>query len=147
MLTMVQLQKEWEIDAPVNDTHLGNESARIPVLHSKYLGFLMEYKNKLFTQQRKLRELRREKISYYNGEMTQQELQERGWRQYQGIKPAKAVLNEILDLDPDMMKQHDRVVYYDIGVSFLEEVISQINKRTFVVGHMIDWEKFRNGLN
>ena len=58
MKTLNEIQDEWSIDCKVNELNLGQESTRIPELHSKYLNQLttirltdkVEYINTCLTQ-------------------------------------------------------------------------------------------------
>jgi hypothetical protein len=42
--TLNEIQDEWSIDCKVNELNLGQESTRIPELHSKYLNQLTTFK-------------------------------------------------------------------------------------------------------
>ena len=40
MISLEQLQEMWQEDCKVDQLNLGQESTRIPELHSKYLNYL-----------------------------------------------------------------------------------------------------------
>lgn len=145
MLTLTELQELWKTDAAIDETDLGHCSAYIPLLHAKYLEYLCQAKLQLRMVTAKFMRLRRDKIKYYKGEMTREELTERGWNQYQGIKPLKSELNEILLVDEDMIVQEDKVVYIETVVMFLESVMKSINSRTWDVKNSIAWTQLQAG--
>ena len=147
MKAISDLQDEWKNDALIDETNLGNVSARIPLLHAKWLEYLTQAKLQLRMASAKYLRLRRDKIKYYKGEMTRNELTERGWQQYQGIKPLKSEINDILQVDEDMIVQEDKVVYLETMVQFLESVMRSINSRTWDVKNGIEWSKIQNGIS
>lgn len=147
MLTLEQLQKEWESDSPIDTSNLSAESARIPILHAKYMAFYTQYRQVMRKKENIFLELKRNKERYYRGEMDRAELQKLGWPQYQGVKPIKSELQNMLETDPDMMRASDVVFAFELAVDFLKEVIKQINNRSFAIRDAIDWTKFTNGLN
>ena len=145
MPTITEFQEMWKNDAVIDESNLGHCSAYIPLLHAKYLEHLCQSKLQLRIATAKFLRLRRDKIKYYKGEMTRDELKERGWEQYQGIKPLKSEMNDILQMDEDCISQEDRVVYLETVVMFLESVMKSINSRTWDVKNSLEWEKLKAG--
>lgn len=145
MKSLNELQESWKEDAGIDETNLGQCSSRVPLLHAKYLEYLCQAKLQLRMASSKFLRLRRDKIKYFNGEMTREELQERGWSQYQGIKPVKSSMNEILQLDEDLIVQEDKVVYLETVVLFLEYVMKSINSRTWDIKNNISWSQLQAG--
>lgn len=145
MLTLPELQDLWKEDAMIDESNYGHCSARIPLLHAKYLEHLCQAKLQTRMATAKFLRLRRDKMKYFKGEMTRDELQERGWNQYQGVKPLKSEMGEILMVDEDMIKQEDKVVYLETVVLFLESVMKSINSRTWDVKNGIAWAQLQAG--
>lgn len=144
-MTLSELQEAWAKDAIIDQLDLGRSAARVPVLHSKYITHLSNYK----LQQRKAEvsyhQLRHLKTRYYRGELSKEELTSLGWSQYLYKRPLKAELDELLEADTDLSASLDKVEYVRIVVNFLEGVIRSINSRTWDIKSAIEWEKFRNG--
>ena len=46
-MTLDQMMEEWRKDSSIDTTELGNESLKIPELHSKYLKIYFEERKKL----------------------------------------------------------------------------------------------------
>jgi hypothetical protein len=140
-----ELQEDWKQDAEINQLDLGRSSSEVPLLHAKWLERLSQSKLLLRMATAKYLRLRRDKARYYNGEMTRDELQERGWQQYQGVKPLKSAMNEILQTDEDLIIQEDKVAYLETNVQFLESVMKSINSRTWDIKNSIDFAKLQAG--
>jgi hypothetical protein len=57
--------------------------------------------------------------------------------------------NEIdmyLDSDKDIITNNIRIVNQKEKISFLEEVLKNINQRNFQIKNAIDWRKFTQGV-
>lgn len=146
-LTHEIIDREWEADSVVDTTRLGDESSRNPVIHAKYISYLTSTKIRHRKAISSLLMLKADKMRYYKGEMTKQELDDRGWPQYQGIKPLKSEMDGILQVDRDMITQEDRVAYLAAMVAQLESILKAINSRTWDIRNSIEWVKIQNGIN
>ena len=145
-MKLVDIQEEWSSDAGIDETNLGNEAARTPTLHAKYITYLSDAKLRLRKSESDYSNLRRTKYRYYRGEMSYEELDERGWDQFQGTKPLKNEMDEIISCDSDLIKCVDRVEYYKTVVYTLEQIIRSLNSRTWDIKSAIEWTKFTNGM-
>jgi len=133
-------------DCKINETNLGHESARTPLLHSKYLNFLSSTRLNLRKSESDYLNCRRLKYRYYRGELTQDELIEEGWSQWQGNKPLKNEMDEFLQVDPDLIVLEDKVEYFKTVMYQLEQIIRSLNSRTWDIKNSIEWTKFTNGM-
>lgn len=145
-MKLAELQQEWERDSVIDETDLGKEAVRVPVLHSKYISLLSNAKLKLRKAESEYFNLRRNKYRYYRGELSKDELNELGWDQYQGNKPLKNEMDEFLQCDPDMITLQDKTEYYKTMLYTLEQIIRSINSRTWDIKSAIEYAKFTNGL-
>jgi len=136
----------WADDCKINETNLGHESARTPLLHSKYLNFLSSTRLNLRKAESEYLNCRRLKYRYYRGELTQDELIEEGWSQWQGNKPLKNEMDEFLQVDPDLIVLEDKVEYFKTVMYQLEQIIRSLNSRTWDIKNSIEWTKFTNGM-
>jgi hypothetical protein len=136
----------WADDCKINETNLGHESARTPLLHSKYLNFLSSTRLNLRKSESDYLNCRRLKYRYYRGELTQDELIEEGWSQWQGNKPLKNEMDEFLQVDPDLIVLEDKVEYFKTVMYQLEQIIRSLNSRTWDIKNSIEWTKFTNGM-
>ena len=106
-----EIQDMWKEDSKIDETDLGRESIRTPLLHSKYLNLLSNAKLAFRRAESEYLQLRRVKWRYYRGELTEKELQALQWDQWQGVKPIKNEMDEFLQTDEDLIKSQDKVEY------------------------------------
>jgi len=145
MITLKELQDMWQEDCKVDELNLGQESTRIPELHSKYLNHLFTLRLQCRRSQSELFKMRRLKWKYYRGELDQKELNERGWDQYLGNAPLNNQMNEFLDTDEDVIKLTDKLEYLNTCLTLCESVMKSISSRSFDIKNAIEWTKFTNG--
>ena len=146
MLTLNELQEMWKEDCKIDELNLGQESTRIPELHSKYLNHLTTLRLQCRRAQSDLFSMRRLKWKYYRGELDQKELNDLGWDQYLGNAPLNNQMNDFLDTDEDVIKLTDKLEYLNTCMSLCEGAMKSINSRSFDIKNAIEWTKFTNGL-
>jgi Recombination, repair and ssDNA binding protein UvsY len=144
-MTLDQLMEEWRKDAPIDTTELGVASMQVPELHAKYLKMYFEERRKLKSIEFQSKELSLKKYEYYNGKLSQEELDELNWEPFM----KRLMKNEIdmyLESDKDIIQSSVKIVNQKEKLAFLEEVIKNINQRNFQIKNAIDWKKFTNGV-
>ena len=144
-MTLDELQQAWAVDCVIDEQNPDKASAKSPQLHSKYLNELISFKMKLNKIQLDMLELKNTKTRYFRGEMTREELNERGWVQWQ-YKTLKSEIESLLDGDSDMQKLYAREAYVKTAIYFLESVIGEIRSRSFHTRVIVDFSKFRAGV-
>ena len=144
-MTLDELQQAWAVDCVIDEQNPDKASAKSPQLHSKYLNELISFKMKLNKIQLDMLELKNAKTKYFRGEMTREELNERGWVQWQ-YKTLKSEIESLLDGDSDMQKLYAREAYVKTTIYFLESVIGEIRSRSFHCKNIITWMQFRSGI-
>ena len=100
-MKLTELQDTWQDDCKINELNLGQESLKTPNLHAKYWTMLSSARLNLRKAESSYLNCRRLKYRYYRGEMTQAELEQEGWDQWQGNKPLKNEMDEFLTVDSD----------------------------------------------
>lgn len=145
-MKLTEIQEQWQEDARIDQTNLGNESVRVPLLHAKYLTVLSTSKLQLRKAESNYYNTRRLKYRYYRGEMTRDELEQEGWSQFQGNKPLKNEMEEFLQCDADLLSLQDKIEYFKTVVYTLEQIIRSINSRTWDIKSAVEWTKFTNGM-
>lgn len=144
-MTLDQLIEEWRKDASIDFTELGIASLKIPELHSKYLKIFFEERRKLKGLEFQSKELFLKKYEYYNGRLSEEELESLGWEPF--LK--RLMKNEIdmyIDADKDIVEKNMRIVMQKEKLDFLEEVIKNINQRNFQIKNAIEWRKYTQGV-
>ena len=144
-MTLDQMMEEWRIDATVDSTELGIASLKIPELHSKFLKIYFDERRKLKALEFQSKDLSLKKYEYYNGKLSQEELDELNWEPF--VK--RLMKNEVdmyLDSDKDIIQNNIRIINQKEKLAFLEEVLKNINQRNFQIKNAIDWRKFTQGV-
>jgi hypothetical protein len=144
-MTLDQMMEEWRLDATVDSTELGIVSLKIPELHSKYLKIYFDERRKLKALEFQSKDLSLKKYEYYNGKLSQEELDELNWEPF--VK--RLMKNEVdmyLDSDKDIIQNNVRIINQKEKLAFLEEVLKNVNQRNFQIKNAIEWKKFTQGV-
>lgn len=144
-MNIEQLHEEWEADCYIDDNHLDKASIHTAKLHSKYLRMLVQHKMKVAALYAEYNNLRQVKFRYYRGELSRDELTERGWNQWQGVKPLKNEMDEFLTGDSDLNKINIKIEYIKVMVEALESILGQIKARDWQIRNSIEYKKFISG--
>ncbi len=140
-----ELSQEWIQDAKIDTTELGVASLKIPELHSKYLKIYFDERRKLKALEFQSKELSLKKYEYYNGKLSQEELDELNWEPF-AKRLMKNEVDMYLDSDKDIIQNNIRIINQKEKLAFLEEVLKNINQRNFQIKNAIEWKKFTQGV-
>ena len=143
METLEQVLKHWEKDVEIDQTEPGKELLRIPVLHNKYLSILTKHKIAAKKAHLDYLRMRKVKIEYYSGRMSQEELEEHGWQPFSFV--LKSDISAYLEGDNDLIKMLEKKVYHEECVSVIESIMNELKQRTWQLRDFIGWEKFIGG--
>ena len=144
-MKLSEIQQDWSVDSKINEFELGREAIKVPMLHSKYLTILSNTKLQLRKSESDYYKLRQLKFRYYRGELTQKELEDNEWNQWQGNKPLKNEMDEFLQCDADLIILQDKVEYFKTVIFTLEQILRSINSRTWDIKTAVEYLKFTNG--
>jgi hypothetical protein len=144
-MKLSEIQEMWVKDCKIDQLNLGLESTKTPEHHAKYLNLLTNAKLQLRKAEADYFRLKRTKLRYYRGELTREELQEYGWNQYQGLKPLKNEMEDVLQCDEDLIKQQDKIDYVKAVLYQLEQILRSLNSRTWDIKNAVEWVKFTQG--
>lgn len=145
MLSHTELMENWRIDSVVDETNLMNELYKHPMKHSKYLTLLQGYKVKLRKNTLKYMKLRGLKVRYYNGELTKEELDANGWKQYLFKRPLKSEMEALLEADVDLQMIQEQTLYVESLVQSCESILKDIGNRYYLFKTMVEYQKFLGG--
>jgi hypothetical protein len=143
-MTLDEMRAEWDKDCQLNEEDLSGEALKIPMLHSKYLNELIQYKLKYTKTCMDIAQMRALKGRYFRGELTTDELKERNWAQWQ-YKTLRSDIPDMVDADPDVQTLIVREQYVKTILYFLESCMGEIKNRNFAIKSAIDWIKYRSG--
>ena len=138
-----EIMRQWEKDSNVDSTEPGKEILRIPLLHNKYNKYLSLHTlsaRKCTFEYDKVKKL---KWEYYTGKLDQDELQKLGWEPFRFV--LKSDISVYIDGDDDLNKLKRKKSYHEETAKYCENVMKELNARTYQLRAFMDWEKFIQG--
>lgn len=144
-MNIEELNDMWEEDCSIDEDHLDRASVFTAKLHSKYLRLLVQHKMRIAALNAEYNNLRQVKFRYYRGELSREELTDRNWTQWQGVKPLKNEMDEFLTGDADLNKINIKIEYIKVMVEALESILGQIKARDWQIRNAVEYKKFIAG--
>jgi len=147
MLNIENILTEWKNDSVINDSKLDKSSMDTAKLHAKYLQLLSVSKLQYKKSQMEQKTLLKDKWLYYNGKMSQEEIEVKGWNYdpFDGLKVMKGDMDYYYDSDKDIQKSEEKITYYKTLVETLQEIVETLRWRHQTIGNIIKWKQFENG--
>ena len=143
MIDLEKIQEMWERDSIIDPDNLHTESLNIPVLHARYYDM---YNNiillKKKSEQQK-RNIRHQKYEYYTGKADPDVYIENPFPKK--IRD-KDTLQKYMDADESLSQASLKVEYYDVMLSYLQDILKMIHNRTYQIKNSIDYQRFASGL-
>ena len=144
MINIDEIVESWREDSKIDDLNLDKENVRIPSLHSKYVGMMVDENKSLRTLIRDRAILRRLLRSYYLGKADTDDLEKLGRDQFYE-KILKNELNEYMDTDELMIRINARISTQEEKIDVLKQIIRSINSRGYQLKNAIDWHRLTMG--
>ena len=144
-LSIDDILSEWQADSAINETQISIELSRTPILHSKYLEVYLSAKRKLISATSSYNNLKFLRKKYFRGEMTREELLDRGWEQYQGLKMSQTEFNQMSDIDPVLNEEWVKVEYWKSLVEGITYIMKEIQNRGYTIKTMVEYNKLLMG--
>lgn len=143
-MKLSEIQQLWSVDSKIDRTELGEESLKIPQLHSKYFN-VYSTERLLYKQfEAEYKKLYRLKYEYYMGQLSKDELVEHNWEPYQ-LKILKSDVPMYIDADNDVSDLKRKIHIQEEKLEFLESIIKSLGNRGFQLKTAVDWIKFTQG--
>ena len=139
------ITQEWADDSIIDETDVGPQLLNNAKLHSKYVKYMVEnsvLSKKKLIEYNKLRSI---KWDYYNGTMSKEELEERGWKPYLYSVKLKDGIERCLDKDDDISKLLMSKALNDESVNACTVILKELNNRTWALRAWIDYQKYLLG--
>lgn len=143
MIDLDSIQSMWQSDSKIDPDNLHTESLNIPVLHAKYFELYntVTLLKKKAEQQRK--NIRHERYEYYSGKADPEVyIQDPFPKKIRD----KETMQKYLDADAKLSGVSLKIEYYNVMLSYLEEILKQITNRTYQIKNSIDFMRFSSGL-
>ena len=132
----------WSKDAQIDQDNLHDEAAKIPSLHAKYYDL---YNNIKLLRERSLtvdNKVRLERWNYYSGKSDPEVYQAEPFPYKVREKDA---IKRYMDADEKVQQSTLKIRYYDVMLTYLEDIIKQVGNRSYQLKNIIDWHNFRSG--
>ena len=140
-MNLEEIQEQAEKDLKLDDTELDIESLKTPELHNKYLKLLSKFSLLLKKADSDYAVLHRDKWEYYTGKADSKVYMEKPFE----LKILRADVDKYLLSDSEIILLSQKIEYLRTVVNHIEQVLKQINNRTFQIKNAIDWKKFTSG--
>jgi len=144
-----ELLRQWANDSKISENALDETTLRTAVLHSKYLELYTLAKLRLKKKELDLAILKKDKWLYYNGKMTKEEMDERGWQYdpFNGMnKPLKGDMEMYYNTDSDIATTKMQVEYIGVYLDTCKEILDTLRWRHQTIKNIIDFKKFQAGV-
>ena len=135
--------KMWADDSNIDRTEPGKALIDIPKLHSKYLNILSQHRLLVKDAEFKYNRMKKLKWEYYTGKLDEDELQKLGWEPFRFV--LKSDISVYIDGDDDLNKLKRKKSYHEETAKYCENVMKELNARTYQLRAFMDWEKFIQG--
>ena len=138
----------WKKDAVIDEMNLGEASRESAKLHSKYLELYSVNKLRLKKQELDFKVLLRDKWSHYNGKLSKEEIDEKGWDYdpMNGLTVLKGDMDKWYDADPLIQEAQLKIEYTKEIVDSLKEIMDNIKWRHQSIKNAIQWHKLTSGV-
>ena len=137
-MNLETIQSMWEKDSQIDIVKLHEEAAKIPSLHAKYwdvYNSLKLLKEKAQTQECNIK---LERHNYYTGKSDPEVYQAEPFP-YK-VREKEAV-KRYMDADERVQNIVLKIKYYDVMLTYLEDIVRQINNRSYQLKNIIDWQQ------
>ena len=141
-MNLETIQSMWSKDAQIDQDNLHDEAAKIPSLHAKYFDL---YNNIKLLRERSItvdNKIRLERWNYYSGKSDPEVYQAEPFPYKVREKEA---LKRYMDADEKVQQSTLKIKYYDVMLTYLEDIIKQVGNRSYQLKNIIDWHNFRSG--
>ena len=137
-MNLETIQSMWEKDSQIEIIKIHEEAAKIPSLHAKYWDVYNTLK--LLKEKAQIQEqsVRLDRHNYYTGKSPAEVYQAEPFpykvREKESVK-------RYMDADEKMQKIVSKLRYYEIMLTYLEDIVRQINNRSYQLKNIIDWQQ------
>jgi hypothetical protein len=141
-MNLDEIQDMWGRDSNIDPDNLHLESLKIPGLHSKYYDIFNQLKLLRVKAEADFAEIKLERHRYYTGKAPAEVYVSEPFPYKVRDKES---LKQYLDADPKLQEKNLKIKYYEIMLSFTEEIIKTISNRTYQIKNAIEWQRFIAG--
>jgi len=138
------IMEEHAKDIQIDDLNLDGESLKIPQLHNKYYKILVNESIILNRMNLDLQQLEAKKYEFYSHGGKAEE-KETGWTLPPRGNIIRQDIDRFLNMDKDLIDAKVRVNFQKEKVKYLEEILNELNRRSFNIGNAIKFKIWKDG--
>jgi hypothetical protein len=142
-MNLEKIQEMWEADSRIDMDNLHDESIKTPQLHQKYYTLYTTIKLLRAKSNDSLNTVRLERYNYYSGKAPAEVYVEEPF-------PYKVRDKESMTMhmsaDAKISKIKLKVEYYDVMLSYLEDILRMVHNRGYQIKNSVDFLKFQSGM-
>ena len=143
-VTIDILMSSWAEDSVIDSTSMEKELLKISHLHGKYLNIMSHHRHLVRKMEADYKLLKGLREDYYQGHLTKEDLEERGWEPMQHILSNPQIARK-LDTDPELNKLLLRKITHEEIVSYCEGVLKSLHNRTWDLGNYVKYLQLTSG--
>lgn len=136
-----EIHEMIENDSKIDVTNLTIHSIEIPALSAKYNKILYSLIELSKKADLKLLSLKRELLEYYRGYSDDEIYKQKPLNR----KPQSSEVDIYIKSDPEYQKIQRIADDINLKIKLIENFITQLNNRSFMIKNAIEWEKFKQG--
>jgi len=142
-MNLEKIQEMWEADSKIDMDNLHDESIKIPQLHQKYYTLYTTIKLLRTKCNDTLAKTKLERYNYYSGKAPAEVYVEEPFPYKVRDKESMSMH---LNADDKLATIKLKMDYYDVMITFLEDILKMIHNRGYQVKNSIDFLKFQSGM-
>ncbi len=135
----------WNKDSQIDPDRLDSESLRTPMIQGTYFNLFCRERAVLSKLNIDLKKLRRWKRDYLLGEISPEELVEKGIP-VPARRIVKADVDLYIDTDDEVIALLGKIVVVQTKVDFLDLCVKSLTTRGWTIRNAIEFLKFKHGV-
>lgn len=143
-VTIDILMSAWADDSYIDASSMEKELLKISHLHGKYLNVMSYHRHLVRKMEADYKMLKGLREDYYQGHLTKEELDERGWDPIQHVLSNPQIARK-LDTDAELNKLLLKKVAHEEIVSYCEGVLKSLHNRTWDLGNYTKYLQLTSG--
>ena len=148
-MSLNDILESWKKDSVIDENALDDVTVETSKLHAKYLELFSLSKLQLKKKEFEYEIMKKAKWLYFNGKMSKQDIDSRGWSYdpFDGMtKPLISEMDLYYNTDSELVKIKSSIEYQKSIIDTLEEIMSNIKWRHQHVRNVLEFKKFTSGM-
>jgi len=143
-VTIDVLMSSWAEDSHIDASAMEIELLKISHLHGKYLNVMSYHRHLMRKMEADYKLMKGLREDYYQGHLTKEELDERGWEPMQHVLTNPQIARK-LETDTELNKILLKKVAHEEIVSYCENVLKSLHNRTWDLGNYTKYIQLTSG--